>query len=290
MKKKMELSEYLNGNVVLERYHCFNKGLEELYNNALSNGIILQYNKKDLMQYIKEQKKSLLEIPIGEEFDKQFKKKNNRLLIKKALFRTLFFLSLYSFHVAGKNFQTQEASNVINSILMINNLSKDLNEDGILEIDTSILNYINKYCDPGDDKYFYNSNFIYRLSDYIKISDSVSFDVALNQLGYGLIEIDGIIYSRTGNITKIMYDINGEEHIDYTDVVFRSNEEVKKYLSNIYDYDVNDILNVTISFNKTKSLEEIPTIKKSKEDGTVIVEEPSNNIKHSLIKKLRKEG
>lgn len=290
MKKKMELSEYLNGNVVLERYHCFNKGLEELYDKALSNGIILQYNKKDLMQYINEQKKSLLEIPIGEEFDKQFKKKNNRLFIRKAVFKTLFFLSLYTLHVAGKNFQTQEASNVINSILMINNLSKDLNEDGILEIDTSILNYINKYCNPGDDKYFYNSNFIYRLSDYVKISDSVSFDVSLNQLGFGLIEIDGILYSRTGNITKIMYDINGEEYIDYTDVVFKSNEEVKEYLSNIYDYDVNDILNVTISFNKTKSLEEIPTIKKSKEDGTVIVEEPSNNIKHSLIKKLRKEG
>ena len=47
-------------------------------------------------------------------------------------------------------------------------------------------------------------NFFTRLSDYVKISDSVSFDVALNQLGYGLIEIDGIIYSRTGNITKIM--------------------------------------------------------------------------------------
>ena len=45
-------------------------------------------------------------------------------------------------------------------------------------------------------------------------------------------------------------------------------------------------MNITTSYNEVKTLEEIPTIKKSKEDGSVILEEPSNNIKHSLIKKL----
>ena len=45
--KKIELSEYLNCSVVLERYHCFNQNLEILYNNALSKNIVLQYHKKD---------------------------------------------------------------------------------------------------------------------------------------------------------------------------------------------------------------------------------------------------
>ena len=137
--KKMELSEYLNYDVVLERYHCFNQNLETLYKDALSKNIVLQYHKKDLMQYISEQKSSLLDTPSEDELHNEFKKKNNKLFIKKALFRTILFLSLYSLHITGKNVKTQETSNVINSILMFNNLSTDSNNDGILEIDKARL-------------------------------------------------------------------------------------------------------------------------------------------------------
>lgn len=284
--KKVELSEYLNCDIVLERYHCFNSNLETLYNDALSRNIVLQYHKKDLKQYIEEQKKSLLESPNEEENYNNFKKKNKRLMIKKALFRTILFLSLYSFHVVGKDIKIQETSNVINSILMLNNLSKDLNSDGILEIDTSLLNYINKYSDPGDDKYFYNTNIFYRVSDYTQISDSLSFEIAMDKLGYDLIEIDGILYSKTGNITEIRYTINDEQHIEYTSIKFETEKEVIEYLSSIYDYDKNDILNIIIRKSETKKVEEIPTIEKSKEDGTIILKEPSNSVKNSLIKKL----
>lgn len=284
--KKMELSEYLNYDVVLERYHCFNQNLETLYNDALSKNIVLQYHKKDLMQYISEQKSSLLDTPSEDELHNEFKKKNNKLFIKKALFRTILFLSLYSLHITGKNVKTQETSNVINSILMFNNLSTDSNNDGILEIDTELLNYINEYSNPADDQYFYNTNLIYRLSDYIKISDSVSFDIAMEKLGYDIVEIDGILYSRTGNITKITYNVENFRFIDYTSLKFETDKEVRGYLSSIYGYEETDFMNITTSYNEVKTLEEIPTIKKSKEDGSVILEEPSNNIKHSLIKKL----
>lgn len=284
--KKMELSEYLNYDVVLERYHCFNQNLETLYKDALSKNIVLQYHKKDLMQYISEQKSSLLDTPSEDELHNEFKKKNNKLFIKKALFRTILFLSLYSLHITGKNVKTQETSNVINSILMLNNLSTDSNNDGILEIDTELLNYINEYSNPADDQYFYNTNLIYRLSDYIKISDSVSFDIAMEKLGYDIVEIDGILYSRTGNITKITYNVENFRFIDYTSLKFETDKEVKGYLSSIYGYEETDFMNITTSYNEVKTLEEIPTIKKSKEDGSVILEEPSNNIKHSLIKKL----
>lgn len=286
--RKMELSEYLNYDVVLKRYHCFNQKLETLYNDALSKNIVLQYHKKDLMQYINEQKSSLLDAPSEDELYSEFQKKNNKLVIKKALFRTMLFLSLYSLHATGKNVKIQETSNVINSILMINNLSTDSNNDGILEIDTSVLNYINEYSDPADNQYFYNTNFIYKLSDYIKISDSISFDIAMDKLEHDIIEIDGVLYSRTGNITKIVYDIEHEQHIDYTSLKLETEEEIKKYLSSIYEYKETDIMNFTTSYSEVRSLEEIPTIKKSKEDGSVILEEPSNNIKHSLIKKILK--
>lgn len=284
--KKMELSEYLNYDVVLERYHCFNQNLETLYKDALSKNIVLQYHKKDLMQYISEQKSSLLDTPSEDELYNEFKKKNNKLFIKKALFRTILFLSLYSLHITGKNVKTQETSNVINSILMFNNLSTDSNNDGILEIDTELLNYINEYSNPADDQYFYNTNLIYRLSDYIKISDSVSFDIAMEKLGYDIVEIDGILYSRTGNITKITYYVENFRFIDYTSLKFETDKEVRGYLSSIYGYEETDFMNITTSYNEVKTLEEIPTKKKSKEDGSVILEEPSNNIKHSLIKKL----
>lgn len=284
--KKMELSEYLNYDVVLERYHCFNQNLETLYKDALSKNIVLQYHKKDLMQYISEQKSSLLDTPSEDELYNEFKKKNNKLFIKKALFRTILFLSLYSLHITGKNVKTQETSNVINSILMFNNLSTDSNNDGILEIDTELLNYINEYSNPADDQYFYNTNLIYRLSDYIKISDSVSFDIAMEKLGYDIVEIDGILYSRTGNITKITYNVENFRFIDYTSLKFETDKEVRGYLSSIYGYEETDFMNITTSYNEVKTLEEIPIIKKSKEDGSVILEEPSNNIKHSLIKKL----
>lgn len=284
--KKMELSEYLNYDVVLERYHCFNQNLETLYKDALSKNIVLQYHKKDLMQYISEQKSSLLDTPSEDELYNEFKKKNNKLFIKKALFRTILFLSLYSLHITGKNVKTQETSNVINSILMFNNLSTDSNNDGILEIDTELLNYINEYSNPADDQYFYNTNLIYRLSDYIKISDSVSFDIAMEKLGYDIVEIDDILYSRTGNITKITYNVENFRFIDYTSLKFETDKEVRGYLSSIYGYEETDFMNITTSYNEVKTLEEIPTIKKSKEDGSVILEEPSNNIKHSLIKKL----
>ena len=270
--RKMELSEYLNYDVVLERYHYFNQNLETLYKDALSKNIVLQYNKKDLMQYINEQKSSLLDTPSEDELYNEFKKKNNKLFIKKALFRTLLFLSLYSFHVTGKNVKTQEASNVINSILMINNLSTDSNNDGILEIDTSVLNDINEYSDPVDNQYFYNTNFVYRLSDYVKISDSVSFDIAMEKLGYDIVEIDGVLYSRTGNITKITYNVEQKQYVDYTSLKFNTVEEIKEYLSNVYEYDKSDIMEINTSCSEVRILEEIPTIKKSKEDGSVMLE------------------
>ena len=89
-------------------------------------------------------------------------------------------------------------------------------------------------------------------------------------------------------ITKITYNVEQKQYVDYTSLKFNTVEEIKEYLSNVYEYDKSDIMEINTSCSEVRILEEIPTIKKSKEDGSVILEEPSNNIKHSLIKKIFK--
>lgn len=273
--KKMELSDYLNNDIVLRSYHCFNPYFEIVYNTALLNNIELQYHKKNLLKYINEQKKSLLEYKSHEETMKEFEKKEKKLLLKQCLFRIFVVLSLYSCHAIGKNTRIQEESNVANTYMMLNNLAQDTNDDEILEINTELLNYINEYSNPGDDKYFYNTNFIYRLSDNVQIADCVSFDMVMDKLDCELVEIDDIIYSNTGNMNKIMFSINEEQFIKYTSQKFKSDEDIKDYLTNIYKCKKEDITCIKSEITKVKDVEEIPTIKKSKVDGKVTLNEPS---------------
>ena len=283
--KKMELSDYLNSEVILRNYHCFNYNLELLYNKALENNIELQYNKQNLLDYIKSEKESLLKHEDRNKKMKQFEKKNNLLLVKKGLFRMLLFLSLYSCHVAGKDARIQEESNVVNTYLMLNNLAEDSNDDEILEIKTEVLNYINEYNNPADNKYFNNTNLFYKLSDNVQIADCVSFDVVMNKLGYELIEIDNNIYSTTGNMNKIIFKLNEKQLIKYTSQEFESDDEIINYLIGIYNCKKEDITCIKSEITKVKNIEEIPTINKSKSDGNITLNNPSI-IKQKVLKKI----
>ena len=283
--KKMELSDYLNYDIVLKNYHCFDYNLELLYNKALLNNIELQYHEKNLLEYIKDEKKSLLESKPHEEKIKEYEKEERKLFFKQCLFRIFVVLSLYSCHIAGKNIKIQEKSNIANTYLMLNDLAQDSDEDGILEINTELLNYINEYNSPGDDKYFYNTNFIYRLSDDIQISDFLSFDIVMDKLDYELIKIDDTIYSNTGNMNKIIFDINGEQFIKYTSQEFESDEDIKDYLIDLYKCKKEDITCIRSEITKVKDIQEIPTIKKSKIDGTITLNDPSI-IKQKILSKI----
>lgn len=283
--KKMELSDYLNYDIVLKSYHCFDPYFEMVYNTALSNNIELQYHKKNLLKYINEQKKSLLEYKSHEERIKSFEKREKNLLLKQCLFKVFVVLSLYSCHAIGKNTRIQEESNVANTYMMLNNLAQDTNDDEILEINTELLNYINEYSSPEDDKYFYNTNFIYRLRDNVQIADCVSFDMVMDKLDCELVEIDDIIYSNTGNMNKIMFSMNGKQFIKYTSQKFESDDEIKDYLTNIYKCKKEDITCINSKIIRVKSIEEIPTIKKSKVDGTISLNEPSI-VKQKILSKI----
>ena len=48
-----------------------------------------------------------------------------------------------------------------------------------------------------------------------------------------IVEIDGVLYSRTGNITEITYSVEQKQYLDYTALKFDTVEETKEYLSTL---------------------------------------------------------
>lgn len=287
--RKMEISELFNSKLILKKHHCFNPEWERLYYDYLNNkGIELQYHKRNLKDYIEEQKKSLFEIKDQEEAKKEFNKKENLLFMKKCLLYTLFPLGLYWTHVAGRDALIHEQCNVVNSYMMLNDMSSDTNFDGIPEIDTSILEYINEYSKPTDDKYYANTNFLYNLSDNLRVLDNISFMIAMESLGYDIVEIDGILYSKTGKITEINYVENGEKKINCTSKTFDNNEELIEYLNSVSEnlpYK-REISNITTKLYDVKELEDIPTIRKNKEDGTITIDKPLNRVETTIAMKV----
>ena len=107
----------------------------------------------------------------------------------------------------------------------------------------------------------------------------------MDKLDYELIEIDDIIYSNTGNTNKITFCINGEQFTKYTSQEFESNEDIEDYLTNIYKCKKEDITCINSKIIRVKSIEEIPTIKKSKVDGIISLNEPSI-VKQKILSKI----
>ena len=66
---------------------------------------------------------------------------------------------------------------------------------------------------------------------------------------------------------------------------FESDEYIKDYLTNLYKCKKEDITCIKSEITKVSGIEEIPTIKKSKKDGNILLEEPSE-IKQKVLKKL----
>ena len=66
---------------------------------------------------------------------------------------------------------------------------------------------------------------------------------------------------------------------------FESDEYIKDYLTNLYKCKKEDITCVKSKTTKVSGIGEIPTIKKSKKDGNILLEEPSK-IKQKVLRKL----
>lgn len=295
MKKvrKMELSELFNGEITLERSHCFNSELERLYYDYLNNkNIELRYHNKNLLKYIEEQKKSLLDYKSHDENLKDFKRKEKLIFIRKCLFRGLFPLALYGCHVAGKDYMIHEEANAYNSYAMINYLGNDTNNDGIDEINTWILNYVNDYFKPTENKYYANSNLFYDLCDETRVSDNISFMIAMDILDYDIIEIDGVKYSKTGNVSEIHYTECLESQksgVISSSIIFENEEQIQEYLKEKLDKKNlgKSFIIDSVSTYEVELLDEIPTIIKSKIDGSIELKEP-NKVMTMIAKRFIK--
>ena len=288
--KKMEISALFHYDYKLERYQCLNPSFELLYDDYLNKrNIELMYHGEDLLKYINRQKESLLEFETNEEYFKKINKKERLNFIRKCLYRGLIPASIIAALIAFDDFEIHQKSNILNSYGIYTNLAKDVDHDGIEEIDTTILNDVTNLNKPTDDKFYKHSNPMYNLVDEPTISDNVSFMVALNAVDKDLIKINGETYSKTGFVTKITYELNNQRGVITTSKVFNNMEQIRSFLKQVLVIDKSNYKLVVKEYsrNSVRLFEDIPTINKSQEDGKISFEEP-NYLYTKVMKKLLK--
>ena len=272
--KKVELSDFLNQNIVIDRHQCFDiffvSKLHSIYEFALSKNEKIVYNNQDLLEYIEEQKQSILNAPSRNEVLEKVEKQDKKRFIFRSLYGTSIFLFVIGSHVFCKDYLIHEKSNVNNSYGLINELSYEDNE--ITSINTSDLKDINDYFDPTSDKYYKNTNLFYNLSDDLRVLDNISISKVLDNKGIDVIQIDNSLYSKTGNVTIVNYTDN--EHIKtlVTSKTFTKDDEIIKLLCS-------EKKGRYLIINKEElpalKFEEIPSVYKNKNTGEVSVKNPS---------------
>ena len=284
--RKVDLCDEFGPDFKLERFQCFNPELERAYYDFLYNkNVELRYKNKNLMEYINEQRDSLLESDTNEEFFKNFEKKERMSRLKMYFLRVAIPLAVTIMLIANDDFKIHEEKNIYNTYGLLKNYTEDSNNDGIDEINTSYLKYVDDYYKPTDDNFYKNSNIFYDLYDNDRVLDNISFIYAMDELNKDIIDIDGILYSKTGVITKIKYTVNNETKGISTTREFANEDEIKEYVKEVIDDE-----NVSFSIDeytlyKTRLLEDIPSVYKSKIDGHVSYKKPNMLIKLLKITK-----
>ncbi len=278
-KEKIELSNIIGYDVSILRFQCFNPMWETLYYDYLENkNIELQYHKKNLMDYLSAQQNSLLNIETNKEYFKRVNKKNKLNFIKKCLYKGIAPVAIVASLIAIDDYEIHGITNAYNSYEIIRDFTNDYNEDGINEISTETLDSIDNYHKPTDDKFYAITNPLYNLLDETKISDNISFMIAMNALNKDMIEIEGVKYSSTGYITDIHYVYNHKRYVVSTSRKFKTFEQVKKYLEELYGEEI--VSNYIITgYNEgpAKTLDEIPVFIKNQKNGKVRLEQSNNN-------------
>lgn len=284
--KKIELSKIIGYDVVIKRFQCFNPMWEEMYYFYLEKrGIELQYHNMNFMDFISNQQDSLLNIETNKEFFKRIDKKNKLQFIKECIYRGIAPLAVIACLIAVDDFEIHEKSNVINSYGIMKTIGYDYNNDGIDEINMEELDTMDKYSMPTDDKFYANSNPLYKLCNETEIADNISFMMAMKSINKEMIEIDGVKYSRTGFITEIHYVYNHERFVESTPRIFKNIEQVKKHLEEIHGEEkVNSFIITGVDKYSVKTLDEIPTINKNKETGKTNLQK-SNQAYTKILKK-----
>lgn len=287
--KKVELSEILGRDITIERYQCLNPKFEIMYNDYLNKNIKLLYHKKDLMQFLNEQRDILLDdTPYSKRY-RNADKKEKIAFLKQCVIRGLFPLAVILGLIASDDYKIHLKSKIYNSYGIVRNLGNDSNDDSMLEVNTEILNYVNNLHMPTEDSFYKNSNIFYNLTDNKNISDNISFIIALDYLGIDIIEIDGVKYSKTGYISEIHYKNNNTKGVLCTSKTFKNKELMELYVQEELKKEGLDSNIVVYEYSRinAKLFEDIPTIYKSMETGKIMFKEP-NAVSTKVLKKIIK--
>ena len=285
--KKINLEEVIDIPNGIEIHEYNRKALEDLYNYYLTEkNCKIYYKNQDFLKYID---KNCIKIEPFD-IDKHMKKMNRKInfeALKKGLLKSAIFLSLYACHVAGKDYVIHEKANITNSAVLLDNLSSDSNQDNITEIDTKILNNIDEYAKPNEDRYYNNTNPAYNLLDKTRVVDNVSMIAAMKYLNKNIVDIDNTIYSSTGKMSELTYlDENNYVKVYRTEKAYDDPKELISYVSTQFKRgEIHDI--EYIGTYDVKTIEEIPTIYKYKEDGKIELKD-SNKVLGKVAKKYLK--
>ena len=276
--KNMEVSKLFSGNLVLKDYHLASCGFDKLYYEYLNEkNIRLRYHGRDLLKLVEKARTSIPKaIETPEETIKRIKREINLRFAGKCIVSGLLLYSFYFSHVAIRDYAIHEETNAKNSYTAFRYLSYDFNDDGIMEFYTPLLNDIDYYFEPTEDPFYRNSNLFYDSCNKVRISDNISCIAALARNKLSVIDIDGVKYSKGGYITEIYYeDLFDNSNIKLLTIgyVYGSEEATKEIHDKLGSSDRYNIIS-TVS-TPALLFEEIPTIYKSKEDGSIELREPN---------------
>ena len=279
--KRMEVGDLFYGKLTLNKNQLFYCGptFKKLYNDYLEQGIKLTYHGRNLLKLVERENKKIYK-KHNEDFDedviKKIKRRINLEFAGKCILTGLWTLTIYSIHAGIKNYTIHEETNGKNSYAAFKYLSYDFDGDGVKELNTSILNYIDYYFEPTEDAYYKNSNIFYDMCDTLRISDNITCMAALDMLDLSVIEIDGVKYSESGYVTELYYlDLYDKEFKKMAYGYLYGSEESNKKLNSGRFLNKEEVKIINAYSYPCKTLEEIPTIYKSKETGKIKVKEPN---------------
>ena len=249
--------------------------MRDVYNIYLEEkNTKLTYDDRDLKEVIDELEDQIYNnLPKWEEKAKRIIKKDRKEYILGTTVTSLILLELIS---SLLNYTIHEVINVNNAEYVLENYAKDIDNDGIKEINTDSLESFDNYIEPTESKVYKYTNPIYQLTTQNRILDNSSLSQAMENENIEVIKVDDEVYSTTGYVSFFTFKKDGYKHLISLPYNFESEEEALEIMgyeiaridSTITDLDYISTLNV-------KTLDELPTVYKNKTDGTISTKKPN---------------
>ncbi len=267
--KKVDVRKVLpiGKELVIDRVNA--KDLRNVYYIYLKDkNIKLTYEDKDLIKVIDELENKIYEsVPRWEEKAKKIIKKDRREQLAGYTISSLIILGLFNSYI---NLFVHEVVNAENSKYILENYANDVDNDGIKEIYTDSLESYNDYYEPTILDYYKYTNPFYYIAKDDKISDNVSMRQAMYEENIEVIKIDDEIYSTTGYVSFFTFERDNSKYLMTMPYQFESKEEALEIIAYKLDQYEAEYSNLDyIATVNVKNVDEIPSVYKNKEDGSV---------------------